>query len=235
MESMDSMENIKTNIDTVKAKIKIAAEKSGRNSEQITLIAVTKRFPSETIKTAAQFGITDVGESRLQEAKPKIAELGNITKWHMIGHLQTNKVKKAIPLFDLLHSLDSLKLATEINRRAETLNKKVNCLLEVNSSGEDSKHGFAPDKVLDAIKKIKDIKNINLCGLMTIGPNSNNVDTIRQAFELTRNLFVDGQKIIGDNFSTLSMGMSSDYELAIEEGSTMVRVGTAIFGNRPPL
>ncbi|RKX19051.1 MAG: YggS family pyridoxal phosphate-dependent enzyme, partial [Candidatus Zixiibacteriota bacterium] len=123
----------------------------------------------------------------------------------------------------------------EISRRAEPLDKKINCLLEVNSSGEDSKHGFNPDKVLEAIKKIKDFKFVNICGLMTIGPNTNDFDSIRSAFILTRKLFDEGQKIVGDRFSILSMGMSSDYELAIEEGSTMVRVGTAIFGSRPPL
>ncbi len=229
------MINIETNIKIIKENIRIAAEKSGRTSEKITLIAISKRFPAEFIKTAVQHGITDVGESRLQEAGPKIEKLGNIARWHLIGHLQTNKVKRAIPMFDLIHSLDSFKLASEISRRAESLGKNVNCLLEVNSSGEDSKHGFSPDKVLEAIKKIKDFKFINLCGLMTIGPNTNDLKSIRSAFILTRNLFIEGQKIVGDSFSILSMGMSSDYELAIEEGSTMVRVGTAIFGSRPPL
>ncbi|HHI03389.1 MAG TPA: YggS family pyridoxal phosphate-dependent enzyme, partial [candidate division Zixibacteria bacterium] len=152
---------------------------------------------------------------------------------HMIGHLQTNKVRKAIPLFDLIQSLDSYKLADEINRQAETLERKVNCLLEVNSSGEDSKYGFRPDETPGAIKKLTDLEHINLCGLMTIGPYTDDTDAIRRAFVLTRELFTEGQKIVGDNFSTLSMGMSSDYELAIEEGSTMVRVGTAIFGIRP--
>ncbi len=232
------MINIEANIKIIKEKIKIAAEKSGRKSEKITLIAVSKRFPAEFIKTAVRHGITDVGESRLQEAGPKIEKLGNIARWHLIGHLQTNKVKKAISLFDLIHSLDSLKLASEISRRAESLDKKVNCLLEVNSSGEDTKHGFNPDKVLESIKKINEKNNfkfINLCGLMTIGPNTNDFNSIRPAFVLTRKLFDEGQKIVGDSFSILSMGMSTDYELAIEEGSTMVRVGTAIFGSRPPL
>ncbi|MCP4704859.1 MAG: YggS family pyridoxal phosphate-dependent enzyme, partial [candidate division Zixibacteria bacterium] len=177
----------------------------------------------------------DIGESRLQEAKQKIQELGKIANWHMIGHLQINKVKKAIQLFDLIHSLDTLKLATEINRRAESLNLKVDCLLEVNSSGEQSKYGFDPDETITAIKKLEDFKYINIRGLMTIGPHTDNMDSIRKAFTLMRGLFKEGQKIVGDKFSILSMGMSSDYELAIEEGSTMVRIGTAIFGNRPAL
>lgn len=225
--------NIDTNIKIVKDKIKTAAEKSGREGGAITLVAVSKRFPVEDIKTAAQNGITDIGESRLQEAKPKINELGHMVKWHMIGHLQINKAKKAIQLFDLIHSLDSLKLASEINRRAEPLNKKISCLLEVNSSGEDSKYGFRPDETLDAIRKLREFKYINLCGLMTIGPHTDDQNSIRRAFIQTRELFLEGQKIIGDNFSILSMGMSSDYEMAIEEGSTMVRVGTGIFGIRP--
>lgn len=229
------MINIEANIKIIKEKIKIAAEKSGRKSDEITLVAISKRFPAEFIKAAVEHGITDIGESRLQEAGPKIDELGNIARWHLIGHLQTNKVKRVISLFDLIHSLDSLKLASEISRRAEPLDKKINCLIEVNSSGEDSKHGFNPDKVLEAIKIIKDFKFIDLCGLMTIGPNTNDSKSIRSAFVLTRKLFIEGQKIVGDSFSILSMGMSSDYELAIEEGSTMIRIGTGIFGDRPPL
>lgn len=225
--------NIEANIKNVKERIKTAAEKSGRKGELITLVAVSKKFPIDVIKMAAKNGITDIGESRLQEAKPKIEELGDMIRWHMIGHLQINKVKKAVPLFDLIHSLDSLKLASEINRRAEPLGKKINCLLEVNSSGEDSKYGFDPDKTLEATKKLTDFKYINLCGLMTIGPHTNDLDSIRRAFVLMRELFAGAQKIVGDSFSTLSMGMSSDYELAIEEGSTMVRIGTAIFGSRP--
>ncbi|RKX20277.1 MAG: YggS family pyridoxal phosphate-dependent enzyme [Candidatus Zixiibacteriota bacterium] len=226
-------ENIEANIKMVKEKIRVAAEKSGRTSEAITLVAVTKRFSAAIIREAVKDGLTDIGESRLQEAAPKIKELGHIARWHMIGHLQTNKVRKAIPLFDLIQSLDSYKLADEINRQAETLERKVNCLLEVNSSGEDSKYGFRPDETPGAIKKLTDLEHINLCGLMTIGPYTDDTDAIRRAFVLTRELFTEGQKIVGDNFSTLSMGMSSDYELAIEEGSTMVRVGTAIFGIRP--
>ncbi len=229
------MINIEANIKIIKEKIKIAAEKSGRKSDEITLVAISKRFPAEFIKAAVEHGITDIGESRLQEAGPKIDELGNIARWHLIGHLQTNKVKRVISLFDLIHSLDSLKLASEISRRAEPLDKKINCLIEVNSSWEDSKHGFNPDKVLEAIKIIKDFKFIDLCGLMTIGPNTNDSKSIRSAFVLTRKLFIEGQKIVGDSFSILSMGMSSDYELAIEEGSTMIRIGTGIFGDRPPL
>lgn len=226
-------ENMEANIKNVKEKIKTAAEKSGRKGEEITLVAVSKKFPAEIIRTAVKNGLTDIGESRLQEAEPKINELGNIARWHMVGHLQTNKVKKAVPLFDLIQSLDSFKLANEINRQAKLLDKKINCLLEVNSSGEDSKYGFSLDETLDIIKRIINFKYINLCGLMTIGPYTNDLDSIRRAFVLTRELFSEGQKIVGDSFSTLSMGMSSDYEIAIEEGSTMVRVGTAIFGIRP--
>lgn len=233
MEKIDK--NIELNIKIIQERIKSAAEKSGRKHEEITLIAVSKRFSSDLIKMAIQNGITDIGESRLQEAKLKINELGPIAKWHMIGHLQLNKVRSAIKLFDLIHSLDSLKLAHEINRRAETLNKKINCLIEINSSGETSKHGFNPDDAIIVINKLRDFKYINLKGLMTIGPHTNDLNAIRKAFVLTRGLFIEAQKIVGDNFSILSMGMSSDYELAIEEGSTMIRVGTAIFGNRPAL
>jgi len=150
----------------------------------------------------------------------------------MIGPLQTNKVAKAVKLFGMIHSIDSMKLAEEINKRAGNINKQIDCLIEVNSSGESAKHGFDIDSTLLAVKTIKDFKNINLCGLMTIGPHTDDTDKIRKAFKTTKTLFDQGRDIVRKRFDTLSMGMTSDLEIAIEEGSTMVRIGTAIFGQR---
>jgi len=225
-------EYIKGNLQAIKKRMALAAEKSGRTADDITLVAVSKTHPVEAVKAAIEFGATDIGESRIQEAEPKIISLGGIARWHMIGHLQSNKAKKAVALFDLIHSVDSLKLAEEINRRAGEAEKKMDCLVEVNSSGEESKFGVPPGEVIDLLKKVKNPANVNIAGLMTIGPFVDDDKMIRAAFKLTRELFLDGREIMGESFSTLSMGMSDDFGVAIEEGSTMVRVGTAIFGQR---
>ena len=225
-------EYIRENLERVRERIYAAALKSGRDPKSITLVAVSKTFPADIIHAAVNYGVSDIGESRLQEAEPKIRELGGITKWHMIGHLQTNKIKRAVPLFDMIQSIDSIRLAEGIESETEAIGKKVDCLLEVNSSGEESKFGVEPDETMAMIEKFMEFKYISLRGLMTIGPYTDDTDAIRNAFGMVNRLFIDGQKIAGDNFSILSMGMSSDFEVAIEEGSNMVRVGTAIFGTR---
>ena len=226
-------ENVKDNIRKVKERINSAALRADRNVEEITLVAVSKRFPNEAIEAAVKFGITDIGESRIQESEPKIGELGNIARWHLIGHLQTNKAKKAVQLFDLIQSLDSIKLAAELNQYAASIDKKMDCLLEINSSGEKTKFGIQPSETLSEIDKIMQLKNIILRGLMTIGPLSSENKIVRRAFAETRELFYKCRDIASDSFTILSMGMSSDFEMAIEEGSNMIRVGTAIFGQRP--
>lgn len=228
-------EYIKENLRAVNARIAAAAKKSGRSAEEITLVAVSKTHPAEVIKAAVEYDASDIGESRIQEAEPKISSLGGIARWHMIGHLQTNKVKKAVRIFDMIQSVDSMKLAEEISRQAGEINKSVDCLIELNSSGEESKYGVRPDKLINFLKRAYSLENINVAGLMTIGPFVEDEDLIRAAFRLTRELFLKGREIVGESFSTLSMGMSDDFEIAIEEGSTMVRVGTAIFGPRGAL
>ena len=225
-------EYIKENLRIVNDKIAAAAGKSGRLAEEITLVVVSKTHPADLIKAAVEFGVTDIGESRMQESEPKISSLGGIARWHMIGHLQTNKVKKAVRLFDLIQAVDSLKLAEEIDRRAGEINKKTDCLIEVNSSGEDSKYGVPPEDLIEMLENVYRLGNINVAGIMTIGPFVENESLIREAFGLTRDLYLKGREIVGDSFTTLSMGMSDDFEIAIEEGSNMVRVGTAIFGRR---
>ncbi len=223
---------IKENLLSVHHNIEQAARAAGRNADDITLVAVSKTFPPEAAKAAADAGATVLGESRVQEGSQKIDLLGRIAKWHMIGHIQTNKAKKAVEYFDLIHSLDTVVLAEKISISAISLGKSIDCLVEVNSSGEDNKFGFSAEEILISTAQIAELKSINLCGLMTIGPWTTNEGCIKKAFDMTRTLFDSMQKEFGPGFATLSMGMSSDYELAIACGSNMVRVGTAIFGER---
>ena len=225
-------EHIKANIREIKERIANAAMRSGRNPEEITLVAVSKRHPAEMIKAAVEAGVTDIGESRVQEALPKINELGNITRWHMIGHLQTNKVSKAAELFDMIQSVDSIKLAETLNRAAESHGRTIDCLLEINSTGENSKFGVTPDEVMECINKMIELKHLRLCGVMTIGPFTDDLERIHSTYRMTCEIFKEARKIADEHFTELSMGMSDDFEIAVEEGSTMVRVGTAIFGPR---
>lgn len=227
--------SIADNIKIVREQINNAAIKAGRNTNEITLVAVSKRHSEESIRAGVKAGITHLGESRVQEAKGKIEHLGQIARWHMIGHLQTNKAARAIKLFDMIESVDSLKLAKRLDLEASKLGKRIECLIEINSSDEDSKFGLKPEEALDIIAEMAELKNIEFRGIMTIGPYTLEEAPIRRSFGLARNIFVDAGQIFGDRFNVLSMGMSGDYELAIAEGSTMIRVGTAIFGQRPLL
>ncbi|KAA3632949.1 MAG: YggS family pyridoxal phosphate-dependent enzyme [Calditrichaeota bacterium] len=209
-----------------------ACDEYDRNADDITVVAVTKTFPAAYIQTAVANGIHNIGESRIQDAEPKITELGQIARYHMIGHLQTNKVKKAIELFDVIQSVDSDKLAAEISKQAGAVDRTIDCLLEVNSSGEEQKYGLSIEEVIPFINNIDNYPNINLVGLMTIGPNTDDEDAIREAFKKCYDLYKEGQEIIGGEFDTLSMGMSNDFPLAIAEGSTMIRIGSLLFGER---
>jgi PLP dependent protein len=225
-------EYIEKNIRQVETKVAEAADKAGRAGSDIAIVAVSKTFATEAIRAAVVAGLKDIGESKIQEAESKIAALGKIARWHMIGHLQTNKVKKTVEIFDMIQSVDSLHLADEINLAAGKIGKTIDCLVEVRSSWELTKYGTPPVETPKLIKEISRMENINLRGLMTIGPYTEEAVLIRNAFRLTREVFLKGQDIIGDKFNILSMGMSSDYEIAIGEGSNMIRIGTAIFGRR---
>ena len=207
-------------------------ESCDRDTEDITIVAVTKTFPSTAINMAVASGIFNIGESRLQDAEPKIKEVGQIARYHMIGHLQTNKVKKAVELFDVIQSVDSVKLAEEISKRALEADRVIECFIEVNSSEEPQKNGVPMSEAVEFTQQIKELPHIKISGLMTIGPNTDDKDKIRSAFQACRSLFQELKAIIGDEFIHLSMGMSSDYHIAIEEGSTMIRVGTGLFGER---
>jgi PLP dependent protein len=225
-------ETIATNLIEVRGRVAEACERYDRDTDDITIIAISKTHPPQSIRTAVAAGLRNIGESRVQEAEPKILALGHICLYHLVGHLQSNKVKKAVQLFDVIQSVDSLKLAEEISRHAAEIGRKIDCLIEVNASGEAAKHGVPPDMALDLVQSVNQLPNIRLIGLMTIGPLTDDEDDIRAAFRRCRELFKQGRDIVGDGFDELSMGMSDDFPLAIAEGATMIRLGTAIFGSR---
>ncbi len=225
-------EKIAAHYAAVREKVDMAAAKSGRRGHDITLVAISKTYPVEAVEAAVAAGATDIGESRIQEAADKIERFSGIARWHLVGHLQSNKAARAVALFDLIQSVDSTRIAEKISIQAQNQGKPQACLIEVNSSGEESKFGFSPETVLADAEKINALPGITVRGLMTIGPWTDNQGCIKAAFDATRNLFELMTDRLGTDCRILSMGMSSDYELAIECGSTMVRVGTAIFGQR---
>jgi hypothetical protein len=208
-----------------------AAERAGRDSEDITVVAVSKTRTLEEIRAVVDCGARVVGENRVQEARDKFAGATRDFELHMIGHLQTNKAKLAIELFDMVQSVDSLRIAEELSKEAGKAGRKLEVLLEVNSSGEEQKYGFQPAQVADAGAEIGQLANLRVSGLMTVGPLTEDKNEIRRAFAETYKLF-EQMKARASSLSVLSMGMSDDFELAIAEGSTMVRVGRAIFGPR---
>jgi len=225
------MGNIAANIKGIIHKIKLAAERVGRKEESVELVAVTKTVDVSKIKEAIRAGIKIIGENRVQEAREKFKDIGKEVEWHLIGHLQTNKVKYIFDIFSLIHSVDSLLLSEEIQRRAENKGLETDILIEVNLSGEKTKFGILPEKAINFVKDISRFKNINIMGLMTIPPFSESPEDSRKYFKMLRMLRDDIQRE-GIEMKELSMGMSNDFEAAVEEGATMVRIGTAIFGER---
>ncbi|MDR2772288.1 MAG: YggS family pyridoxal phosphate-dependent enzyme [Elusimicrobiota bacterium] len=222
------MENINKNIriihDTINSMV----------SRSIELVAVTKTFPSQYIVEALKCGVKHIGESRIQEALPKFEQVGEALKGakkHFIGHLQTNKAKKAVENFDLIQSLDSLDLAHSINKHALSCQKIQECLIEVKVSGESSKTGISPENVKDFYCSLCKFSNIAIRGLMIIPPLLDDIERSRAYFKQGYTLFNE-MKEQNDGFDILSMGMSDDYKIAIEEGSNMIRIGSAIFGSR---
>lgn len=226
--------NIAANINMIKQKIAAAALKCGRDPDSIKLLAVTKTIPTEYIIKAIDAGITMLGENYVQEARDKIAAIGSRAQWHMIGHLQTNKAKYVITLFDYVHSVDRMELAQELDKRAGLINRKLNVLIEVNVSGEKSKSGIPADDAPALIKQMAGLENLAMRGLMTMAPYSNNPENARPYFSALRNLRdnISRQQISGIPMEELSMGMTDDFEVAIEEGATIIRIGRAIFGKR---
>jgi PLP dependent protein len=228
------MAGIKENLGTVRKRMTEAALRAGRQPGDITLVAVTKTVPPKLMNQAIGCGANIIGENRVQEAVQKLPEVSGGAQWHLIGHLQSNKAKKAVEIFSLIHSVDSLGLAQEIGRRAQEINKVQEVLLEVNTSGEPQKYGFGLEEVPNVLNDIKDIEGVKVLGLMTVGPLTEDDQRIRKAFRRLRAVFHEAGKAGQPNVQMkhLSMGMSGDFEIAIEEGSTMVRIGSAIFGAR---
>lgn len=228
-----SIEIFDANFAEIKQKIAAAAKKSGRTEKDITLLAATKTVDIETINYAIKSGIEFIGENRVQEFLSKYDGYSPVHK-HFIGHLQTNKVKDIINRVELIHSVDSYRLAEEISRQAVKNGKTMDILLEINIGNEESKSGFAPQDAVSAAEKISEFDGVRIRGLMAIPPICENAEQNRPYFAKMKKLFIDigDKKIDNSNMDILSMGMSDDYEIAIEEGATTVRIGTALFGRR---
>ncbi|HBZ86083.1 MAG TPA: YggS family pyridoxal phosphate-dependent enzyme [Candidatus Edwardsbacteria bacterium] len=228
------MQQVGYNLKRLGKSIDDACRGAGRRPEDVTLVAVTKTFPAEIIELAIAAGVDIIGENRVQEALEKYSRIGPKVQWHLIGHLQSNKAKKAVEIFSLIHSVDSVDLAREVGRRAGQIGKNQEVLLEINTSGESQKYGFQPNDVLTVLKEINDIAGLKVLGLMTVGPLTDDVDKIRNSFKMLKKIFdeIRLQAMPNIEMKHLSMGMSGDYRMAIEEGSTMIRVGSAIFGSR---
>ena len=225
--------NIRENLEEVERRIAAAAERSGRKREDILLVAVTKTHPADMMNEAIRLGVTDIGENKPQEVRDKYADVLPV-KWHLIGHLQTNKVKYVIDKVCLIHSVDSVKLMDEIERQAEKHDVNMDILIQVNISGEETKSGVSVDGVEELLLHAGTLKRVKVKGLMTIAPKTDDSVTNTLHFDNMRQLFIDIQKKKYDNVNMkyLSMGMSGDYETAIECGANIVRVGSAIFGER---
>lgn len=220
------------NLEIIRQRIRAACERVGRDPNSVTLLAVTKTHPPESVTAAADLGVVCFGENKVQEAKAKIPLCPGRLRWHFIGHLQTNKCGDAVDLFEMIQSVDSLRLAREINRRAEAAARRVPVLLEVNVAGEGSKFGYRPEQLLAELGEINALPRIEIHGLMTVPPWTPEAEAGRPHFRRLRELKERAEVVLGAPLPQLSMGMSGDYEVAIEEGATMVRLGTALFGPR---
>lgn len=220
------MSNIADNIQRIQERIAAAAERAGRGVDEITLVAVSKTVEPGRVEQALSAGLTLFGESKIQEARAKIPLISGRARWHMVGHLQSNKARDAVELFELIHSVDTVKLAGELNKWAEHAGKTQPILLEVNVSGEASKFGLKPDALEEALRQISALPRLEVQGLMTIAPYAEDAGKARPYFRQLYDL--------RDQFGLThcSMGMTHDFEVAIEEGATLVRIGTAIFGER---
>jgi len=226
------MQSVAESLERVREQIAAAAQKSGRSANDVELVAVSKTHPSERIREAIESGQELFGESRVQEARAKIPELPSNLRWHFIGHLQKNKIRHALPLFELLHGIDSLDLARDINRVADEQGCRPRVLLEVNVAGEGSKFGFKPDRLRQEMEALLDLPRLTIEGLMTIPPFGREPEASRKFFAELRELRDQLQQQFKIALPQLSMGMTNDFLVAIEEGATLVRVGTAIFGER---
>ncbi len=226
-------ESIETRLALLRERMATACHRAGRDPATVELLAVSKFHPPESVALAAGLGLTHFGESRVQEAKVKIPQCPARLDWHLIGHLQSNKTRDAVALFPTIQSVDSLDLAVELQKQAEKQSRTVRILLEINVSGEASKFGWNPDRALAELGRINELRRLEIHGLMTLAPYTPDPEKTRPIFRRLRELRDACSAQLGAPLPVLSMGMSGDLEVAIEEGSTMVRVGTALFGERP--
>ncbi|HYO90302.1 MAG TPA: YggS family pyridoxal phosphate-dependent enzyme [Pyrinomonadaceae bacterium] len=231
-----SVEELRERLEEVRERVALSARRSGRRAEEITLIAVSKTHPAEVLRRAIEAGATDLGENRVQEAEAKILEIGRErVRWHLIGHLQSNKARKAVQLFELIHSLDSTELALKLNRLCGDEGRPaLSVMIQVDLAGEETKTGIGENELPQLVQQVTSCEHLRLKGLMTLPPFFEETERARPYFVRLRGLR-DRYKAMGafgEERGELSMGMSNDFEVAVEEGATMVRVGTAIFGQR---
>ena len=224
--------DLDANLKAVQQRIEAACARAGRDPGSVTLVAITKSQPPEVVCAAAAAGLSLFGENKVQEAKAKIPACPGRLRWHMVGHLQSNKCRDAVSLFEMVQSVDSLHLAEELNRRAEQAAKRLPVLLEVNAVGEASKFGFRPEQLLADLPRINALPRLEIHGLMTVPPWTPDPEKVRPVFGQMRELKERCEQLLGAPLPDLSMGMTGDFDVAIEEGATMVRIGTALFGER---
>jgi pyridoxal phosphate enzyme (YggS family) len=226
---------IKERLEKIEDRIKRAAEKCGRNPDEVRLVAVSKTMPKEKLVQAVEAGVDVLGENYVQEARDKFNDLYTLpVTWHFIGHLQSNKAKYVVKIFDLIHSVDSLKLAREINKQAKKINKIQDILIQVNISEESTKSGTQAGQTLEIVQNISQFENVAVKGLMTMPPFFNAPERVQPFFKTLGELRnqIKEENITNISMDELSMGMTGDFEVAIQEGATLVRIGTAIFGER---
>ena len=229
-------DSVARNIEIIRERIAAAAARAGRREEEVRLMAVTKTVDDRRIAAAIAAGVDIIGENYVQEAKRKIEIMGRSREWHLIGHLQTNKAKYAVRLFDMIHSVDRMEVARELNRRAAGENRLLQILVEVNVSGEATKRGVAREEAINLVKEIAPLEHLSIRGLMTMAPWGDNPEDARPYFAALRTLRdqIAAAGIPRVKMEELSMGMSGDFEVAVEEGATIVRIGRFLFGERPP-
>jgi len=227
-------EEIRGNILQVKERIARVAIKGGKSPDEIKLVAVSKSFGLEHIRAAIAAGITILGENKVQEAYQKIPQIETRVSWHMVGHLQSNKAKRAAELFDMIHSIDRLSIAEKLNRHLTALSKRMEVLIQVDLGGEETKFGVPEAELGELVQRVREMENLSLKGLMIMPPFFPNPEDVRSYFQRLRQLLdqLNLKRVVSAKLKELSMGMSHDFEIAIEEGATMIRVGTSIFGPR---
>jgi PLP dependent protein len=229
---------IQENVDRIRERIAAACSRSGRSQDDVTLVAVSKTFPIEAVEAAREAGITHFAENRVQDFIAKTDSIpgrveGGDVAWHMVGHLQRNKAKDVVARADFFDALDSIRLATEIDKRAEAAGRVMPCLVQVNVSGEESKFGFEPEEFESVLDQLEEMESIKVLGLMTLAAPADDPEEVRPQFALLRTLLEKGKaRPSFASMNALSMGMSGDFEVAIEEGATHVRIGSAVFGER---